>query len=94
MGAFDRFWKKDNLLKKTIVIDNSLYERLNEMAKNAFYAQYIGYTTEDLHTFLNRQVFFGQDPKKSERTKVVETYLIPPNNISAAENIIKEILGK
>lgn len=68
--------------------------QLNEMAKNAFYAQYIGYTTEDLHTFLNRQVFFGQDPKKSERTKVVETYLIPPNNISAAENIIKEILGK
>lgn len=36
MGAFDRFWKKDNLLKKTIVIDNSLYERLNEMAKNDY----------------------------------------------------------
>ena len=36
MGAFDRFWKKDNLLKKTIVIDNSLYEKLNELSKNVY----------------------------------------------------------
>lgn len=36
MGAFDRFWRKDNLLKKTIVIDNSLYERLNEIAKTTY----------------------------------------------------------
>lgn len=36
MGAFDRFWKKDNLLKKTIVIDNSLYEKLNEIAKDTY----------------------------------------------------------
>ena len=36
MGAFDRFWKKDNLLKKTIVIDNSLYERLNEVARTTY----------------------------------------------------------
>lgn len=36
MGAFDRFWKRDNLLKKTIMIDNSLYETLNEIAKNKY----------------------------------------------------------
>ena len=36
MGAFDRFWKRDNLLKKTIVIDNSLYEKLNEMADKVY----------------------------------------------------------
>ena len=33
MGAFDRFWEKGNLLKKTIVIDNTFYEKLNELAK-------------------------------------------------------------
>lgn len=38
MGAFDRFWKKDNLLKKTITIDNSLYEKLAEIAKNEYQA--------------------------------------------------------
>lgn len=36
MGAFDRFWEKDNLLRKTMVIDNSLYEKLNEIAYNKY----------------------------------------------------------
>lgn len=36
MGAFDRFWKKDNLLKKTIVIEDELYDKLNELAKNTY----------------------------------------------------------
>ena len=36
MGAFDRFWKRDNLLKKTNVIDNSLYEELNEIARTTY----------------------------------------------------------
>ena len=36
MGAFDRFWKRDNLLKKTIVIDNELYDKLDELAKSTY----------------------------------------------------------
>ncbi len=36
MGAFDRFWKKGNLLKKTIVIDNTFYEKLKELAKTRY----------------------------------------------------------
>lgn len=36
MGAFDRFWERDNLLRKTMVIDNSLYEKLNEIAENKY----------------------------------------------------------
>ena len=36
MGAFDRFWKREALLKKTIEIDNSLYEKLNELSKNVY----------------------------------------------------------
>lgn len=32
MGTFDRFWKKEELLKTTIVIDNSLYEKLIELS--------------------------------------------------------------
>lgn len=36
MGAFDRFWKREVLLKKTIEIDNSLYEKLNELSRNIY----------------------------------------------------------
>ena len=36
MGAFDRFWKRERSLKKTIEIDNTLYEKLGELAKNVY----------------------------------------------------------
>lgn len=36
MGAFDRFWKRETLLKKTIEIDNSLYEKLNELSYSTY----------------------------------------------------------
>ena len=36
MGTFDRFWKREGLLKKTIEIDNSLYEKLEELSKNVY----------------------------------------------------------
>lgn len=36
MGAFDRFWKREELLKKTIEIDNSLYEKLNELSSTVY----------------------------------------------------------
>lgn len=36
MGAFDRFWKRENLLKKTIEIEDNLYEKLNELSENVY----------------------------------------------------------
>lgn len=36
MGAFDKFWKREELLKKTIEIDNSLYEELNKLSKTTY----------------------------------------------------------
>lgn len=36
MGTFDRFWRREKLLKKTIEIDNSLYEKLNELSKTVY----------------------------------------------------------
>ena len=36
MGAFERFWKRDKLLKKTMVIENDLYEKLNELARDVY----------------------------------------------------------
>lgn len=36
MGAFDKFWKREELLKKTIEIDNSLYEELNKLSRKTY----------------------------------------------------------
>lgn len=67
--------------------------QLNEMAKAAFYAQYLGYSTEDLHQFLEDKVMRGNDPQKRDRDDVVTRYLTPPHGRTAAENIIHAILG-
>ncbi len=34
MGIFDRFYKKEKLIKKTIEIDENLYEKLKEISDN------------------------------------------------------------
>ena len=34
MGAFSRFYKKEKLVKKTIEIDNNLYEQLKQLSDN------------------------------------------------------------
>lgn len=67
--------------------------QLNEMAKKAFYSQYLGYTLDDLQVFLNERVIQGNDINKNVRLAFVEKYLIPPNGQSAAGNIINAILG-
>lgn len=36
MGAFDRFWKRETLLKKTIELDEDLYEKINELSKTVY----------------------------------------------------------
>lgn len=34
MGVFDRFYKKEKIVRKTVEIDNRLYEKLKEISKN------------------------------------------------------------
>ena len=34
MGTFDRFYKKEKLVRKTIEIDNNLYEQLKQLSDN------------------------------------------------------------
>ncbi len=37
MGAFDRFWERDELIKKSIPIDNKLYTKLDKLSKNKYH---------------------------------------------------------
>lgn len=36
MGAFDRFFSKEQLIRKTIEIDNKLYEKLRELSDTKY----------------------------------------------------------
>lgn len=60
MGAFDRFWKRDKLMKKTIEIDNSLYEKLNELSKTVYHTstnQLINACIEELLNTKNIKIY-------------------------------------
>lgn len=60
MGTFDRFWKRDKLLKKTIDIDNSLYEKLNELSKTVYHTstnQLINACIEELLNTKNIKIY-------------------------------------
>ncbi len=60
MGAFDRFWRRDKLLKKTIEIDNSLYEKLNELSKTIYHTstnQLINACIEELLNTKNIKIY-------------------------------------
>lgn len=37
MGAFERFWEREELLNKSIEIENSSYEKLQELAKEKYH---------------------------------------------------------
>ena len=36
MGAFDIFYKKEKMVRKTIQIDNELYSKLNGLSNNVY----------------------------------------------------------
>ena len=60
MGAFDRFWKREALLKKTIEIDNTLYEKLNELSSKVYQTstnQLINASIEELLRSKNIKIY-------------------------------------
>lgn len=89
MGAFERFWKKDNLLKKTIVIDNSLYEKLNEIAKNEYQTstnQLINGCIEELIKTKNVKIY----PKEQGELSIQHSLLIRETLFNELEKMREE----
>ena len=74
MGAFERFWKKGNLLKKTIVIDNTFYEKLNELAKTRYQT-----STNQLINGCIEELL---------RTKKVNVYAKPKGEVSEQHSLL------
>lgn len=52
---------------------------------------YQGSGKAEIRRFLEDVVLGGNDPKKAERERFYEKYLLPPNGRSAAQNILDEI---
>ncbi len=67
---------------------------LNEMSRDALSAYYKGVTREEIEHFLQNCVLGGEDAHAAERRTVREKHLLPPNNRSAAENIISTLLNE
>ena len=74
MGAFDRFWEKGNLLKKTIVIDNTFYEKLNELAKTKYQTS----TNQLINACIEELL----------RTKKINIYVRPKGEISEQRSLL------
>ena len=86
MGAFDRFWLKEPLLKKTIVIDNSLYEKLNDLSENTYQTstnQLINACIEELIKTKNIKVY---EKERGELT-IQHSLLIRESLFNELENM-------
>lgn len=66
---------------------------MNEFGRMAFDLHYKGRSEEDIESFIN-DVIDGRDEMKEVREKFYNDYLLPPNGLSASDNIIKAILGE
>lgn len=66
-------------------------KQCNEVGKKALDCHYQGTTRNDIETFIKHVVLEGYDSMKEKRTSFYNKTLIPPNNKTAAENIISEI---
>jgi len=64
MGTFDRFWKREQLLKKTIEIDNTLYEKLNELSATVYQT-----STNQLINACIEGLLISKDIKVYEKSK-------------------------
>ncbi|MFC5191140.1 CDP-glycerol glycerophosphotransferase family protein [Algoriphagus aquatilis] len=70
--------------------DDTIKDRLNSFGKLAYNVHYIAKNKEDIREFLEN-VIEGRDPKKNERLKFKNSYLIPPNGKLASENIFYQL---
>lgn len=65
--------------------------RESEFGKRALDVHYAGYSIQDIERFVEEVVLGGNDPKKEERERFYNKYLLPPNGQSVAQNILDEI---
>ena len=72
-------------------LNNKVMERFNKFGKMALEYHYHAYNEADIINFLENVVFNGVDTKRDNRGKFYRENLVPPNGVSASENIYNDI---
>lgn len=91
MGAFDRFFIKENLIRKTIEIDNNLYEELKKISENKYDAsvnKLINASIEELISTENLKVYV----RDKNEISLKHTLLIRESLVKALDDL-KEKYG-
>jgi CDP-glycerol glycerophosphotransferase (TagB/SpsB family) len=71
--------------------DDSIKERLNSFGKMAYDVHYIAKNKNEIIEFIDHVIFKERDKLINKRLELKNTYLIPPNNKSASQNIFNYI---
>ena len=66
--------------------------QLDDFGKAALHSHYIGRDVQDILSFVENIEADGPDPKATDREQAYQKYLLPPNGVSAAENIYNDIV--
>lgn len=89
MGAFYRFWKREPLLRKTIEIDDDLYEKIDELSKNVYHTsknQLINGCIEELLKTKNVKLY----KKETNKMSVQHSLLIRESFFKGLEDLREE----
>lgn len=65
--------------------------QFNEFSKEAYKCHYIGKSEKDIKDFIEMVVIGGEDSYEEKRKSFYDEYLLPPNGITVAENIINDL---
>lgn len=84
--------------KPVMYLSNALNEEeFNYMGVDMYNAYYKAFAEDDIVKFIEDVVIKGKDPMKTDRARVFDKYLLPPNGRTASENIlfeIEKVIGK
>ena len=74
--------------------DDYMTDGMYEFGIKALDCHYKGKTMNDIRKFISDVVIGRNDPMKIRRECFIKEYLLPPNNLTASQNIINAILGE
>ena len=77
--------------KPVMYLGNNREEQSNIVGKKAYQCHYHGTTIEDVKLFLQDVVLKGLDPMKCQRENFFNEVLLPPNDMTVAENMLNVI---
>ncbi len=71
--------------------DDTVEERMNEFGRSALKMHYQARSEEEILKFIDEVVIPGVDPMKSNRTKFIGNFILPPNHMEASMNIFMDL---